>query len=290
MPAKGAAAGTDRYGDPLPDGAVARLGTVRFRHANYISSIVYAPDGRTLVSGSADGTVRVWDVKSGKEMLRVRNFAECSFDVAVAPDGKTAACPGNDNSVHLWDMTTGKDIRLFRPAKDASPQSVAFSPDGKMLAAAIYDDSLCVWGTATGKLVWQVPEQEGDEVKRGFGSLCFSPDGKYVTAGGWGGGFVWEASSGKLHRRLGRSEDHPAAVAFSPDSACLAADGDDNIIRLWNVASGREVQQVTGHKKSIPCIAFAPDGKRLLSPAWTKTSYAATGTSAWRRNACNNRG
>ena len=157
-PAKEAAARTDRYGDPLPDGAVARLGTVRFRHSGgFISSLVYTPDGKTLVSGGDDGTVRLWEVKSGREMLRIQDYYDASDGVAVAPDGKTAAALGSDHLVHLWDMTTGKDLRLFRPAPAASPESaaalplsVAFAPDGKLIVAAINDDSLCVWETATG--------------------------------------------------------------------------------------------------------------------------------------------
>ena len=278
-PAKEAAARTDRYGDPLPDGAVARLGTVRFRHSGgFISSLVYTPDGKTLVSGGDDGTVRLWEVKSGREMLRIQDYYDASDGVAVAPDGKTAAALGSDHLVHLWDMTTGKDLRLFRPAPAASPESaaalplsVAFAPDGKLIVAAINDDSLCVWETATGKLVWQVPEQEADAQKRHFAGACFSPDGKYVAAGSAvGGGFLWDAGSGKLQRRVGKSGEC-FVIAFSPDGAGLAASGQDYVVRLWDVASGREVQRYSGHKDYIQSIVFTPDGKGLVSSADDKT-------------------
>jgi WD40 repeat protein len=193
-PAKESVAGTDRYGDALPDGAVARLGTVRFRHDDgFIRPLVYTPDGKTLVSGGSEGTVRLWEVKSGRETLRIHGYIgdESSAGVAVAPDGKTAASPGSDHLLHLWDMTTGKDIRLLHPPPDAVPKSAAFSPDGKTVVAAIFDDSPCVWETATGKLVWQAPKQKDVRID----AACFSPDGKYVAAGSGG-----EPSCGKRPR------------------------------------------------------------------------------------------
>ncbi len=102
---------TDRYGDPLPEGAMARLGTVHFRHGRNVHSVAFSDDGQTLLSGSFDGTVRLWDRDTGKEL---RRFAELLpygiVRVAFSPDGKTAAALAADSRIRFWEVATGKQL------------------------------------------------------------------------------------------------------------------------------------------------------------------------------------
>ena len=251
-----------------PTARLAAWAPCRFRHTESIFALAFTPDGRTLASGGADNVVRLWDVRSGKQVLRVPGFEENRYGLAIAPDGKTAASPGG-GVIHIWNTTTGKDIRLLHVpqgpltdgASKAWPESLAFAPDGKSLAAAVRNYSVCTWDTATGKLLWPPPGTKGED--EWFNCVRFSPDGKYFAAGGRGLAYLWEASSGKPVRHVGEGDDPVFTVAFSPDSSCLA-EASGKTIRLWEVASGKLVRRFTGCKKNVGAVLFTLDGKTLI--------------------------
>src|SRR5262249_52960064 len=116
-------------GDPLPPGAVLRLGSARLRHPVGIDSLVLSADGRTIASADKYGHVRLWDAGCGRLLLTMPwDTAEC---VALSPDGRTLATAGRERCVRLWDVRTGKQIRVIR---ELVGNWVAFSPDGKTLA------------------------------------------------------------------------------------------------------------------------------------------------------------
>jgi WD40 repeat protein len=96
--------GTDLYGDPLPPGAIARMGTVRLRHEGPASAVAFSPDGQTLASGGRDGTIRLWEMATGKERLRIQGPATMFRSVAFSPDGKLLASGHSNSTILIWDV------------------------------------------------------------------------------------------------------------------------------------------------------------------------------------------
>jgi hypothetical protein len=122
----------DRYGDPLPEAAIARLGTLRLRHTGRVFAVAFSPNGKVLASGGGDNLIRLWDPTTGQKIRLLAGHLGCVRSLAFSPDGKVLASAGDD-WVRLWDVSTGKE--LGRPVS-ARSNFVVFAPKGKLLAYA----------------------------------------------------------------------------------------------------------------------------------------------------------
>src|SRR5262249_49114830 len=119
---------TDRFGDPLPPGALARMGTERLRHPSPLHALAFSPEGAILIAADEDQPIRLWDRETGKEIRRLTGHKGAVTAVAISPDGKTLASASRDQLVLLWDLASGKE--LHRCAGHAGEVwSIVFSPD-----------------------------------------------------------------------------------------------------------------------------------------------------------------
>ncbi|MFF7729530.1 CHAT domain-containing protein [Streptomyces sp. NPDC008001] len=220
----------------------------------------FSPGGRRLVTGGADGTVRVWASSNGEELLRLRHD-HVVFAAAFSPDGFRVASASADRTVRLWD-STGGDLML-RIRHDQVVTDVAFSPDGGRIASASADRSVRVWSLGGDALLRL---RHDHPVK----AVAFSPDGaRLATAGDDGCVRLWDAGSGH-QRLLARHGAAVKAVAFSPDGHWLATASADRTAGLWSTATGTRALRVQ-HHDTVFCIAFGPDGNWLASGSEDKT-------------------
>jgi WD40 repeat protein len=284
----------DSHGDPLPDGAVFRLGTARFREKAAIAGVAFVPDGKRLVTVRRDGFVRLWDVATGRAVGEVRGPGGPVVSLRISPNGRVVAVRG-ERSLLLWDVASGRKLRELpcgRPslAGEDSPRAqmpapLAFSPNGQTVVWVEPEHVIRLWDVATG----QTLRRFGD-ADRPVRSIAFAAEGKTLLAAGVTGRdeigvFIWDPAAGRLVRefRLAVPDPRYAGLHFSPDGATLAVDKQEvdvrkvangteyravYRVRLVNVAAGRERLRFDPHIGYGPAhaTAFTPDG-RLLAAA-----------------------
>src|SRR5262249_850962 len=140
-PAKGGPARLDHNGDPLPNGALARLGSARFRHAEKVTGLAFLPDGQALVSSSWDGTLRLWEVPTARELRRFDANAGYVCPLALSGDGKLLLSGGNDRTTRLWDVRTGRELRRLGRHEQAVI-AVALAPNQALVASGATDGKI----------------------------------------------------------------------------------------------------------------------------------------------------
>jgi WD40 repeat protein/DNA-binding CsgD family transcriptional regulator len=240
-------------------------------HANWVRTVAFSPDGKTLVSSSDDHTVKLWDVDSQKHLMTFEEHTSWVRSVAWSPDGKIVASASSDKTIRLWDVGT-QQCRKILKGHNYFVRSVAFSPDGKILASGSADQTVRLWDVKTGKCL-KTLEGHTKLVQ----SVVFSSDGEIlVSCSDDKTVKLWDVQTGKLLKTLSGHTNLIHSIALSPISSSqgggiIASSSDDKTVKLWDIQTGKLLKTLSGHSNSILSVAFSPDGKTLASGGYDKT-------------------
>jgi hypothetical protein len=232
-----------------------------------VNSVAFSPDGETLAIGNADGTVRLWDVATHRQITALTGPGGAVNSVAFSPDGTTLAGGSTGGTVRRWDMATRRQITaLSDPAVTGTVTSVAFSADGTTLRAASPYHTVRVWDLTPPTCTCVAPLNT-TITKSPATSVALSPDGVTLATGNADGTVrLWDVATGNpIGAPLTGPAGQVTSVALSRDGETLAAGNTDGTVRLWDVATHRQITALTGPGGAVNSVAFSPDGTTLAT-------------------------
>jgi RNA polymerase sigma factor (sigma-70 family) len=282
----------DRYGDPLPEGAIARLGTVRFRAPAEIGSVAFSPDGKTVAVYTQAGLF-LFDSTSGKRLVRLAGSdAAWHLENAIvfSPDGKRLASRGvasvGDQGkwvVRVWELA-GE-----RKSKDYHADHImwlGWSPDDEPLAVCLEQAGLRLHELASGRSRrFECESLPKPELSETIVCAC-APAGKTLAIADWEKNIhVWDTATGLKRWTVQPKNAFARCLALSPDGTTLASlnrdqnSPDSEVVQLWDASTGKPLRSVATDHKNIYTLTFAPNGKMLATAGFAGVRFwdVATG-------------
>lgn len=232
----------------IPEGKTYRVcRTTLEGHSESVACAAFSPDGKNVISGSLDGTIKIWSLNTGNCIQTLGWGLDNVSSVAYSPDGKYFVGAGEK----------GIEEEIITEKGDTILGYTAAVGDIKIFDAKTYE---CVKTLNTKDDGWQV-------------YLAYSPDGKYIISSTGGKTIqMWDVEKGECVKTLEASAGSVSCLAYSPDGKYIVSGSNqpysetpDNNVRIWDAESGKCIKTLEGHTKGVRSVAFSPDGKHIVS-------------------------
>jgi WD40 repeat protein/serine/threonine protein kinase len=229
-------------------------------HDAAVNSAAFSPDGTRVVTASDDRTARVWDAFTGKAETVLRGHSGPVTSAVFSRDGNRILTASQDKTARVWDRASAREIATLRGHEGLVTNAV-FSPDGSRIATSSWDGTAKVW-TAPGRGKNGVLGENAGF----FTSAAFSPDGTRIRTLSFDGTVqTFDIISGR-QLAMARPGTWAVHADCSPDGTRIATVSlTENVARIWDSASGRQVGQLQGHDGIVVSVAFSPDGRRIVT-------------------------
>jgi small GTP-binding protein len=233
-------------------------------HTGWVKSVAVSPDGKWVVSGSIDTTVKIWDLESGQCRSTLEGHENEVNSVAITPDGMHILSSSNDKTIRLWDVETSRHLATWKDHNSFVFSVVSLSDGWRALSGAD-DYKLKLWEIDTGNCLMTL-EGHYDPVV----SVAVTRDGKRAVSGSWDNTIkYWNLETGQCLATLRGHAGWVRSVQFTPDGRQAVSGSEDKTIKLWDLETGTCVGTFEGHQSDVYSISISPDGTLVASAGFT---------------------
>jgi WD40 repeat protein/serine/threonine protein kinase len=228
-------------------------------HTAWVHSVALTADGRFVVSGSWDCTLRVWDLRLGQSVRTLEGHRGWVNAVAVTPDGSRAISAASDCTLRVWDLGTGQSVQTLKGHTDRV-NAIVVTPDCRRAISASSDRTLRLWDLENGKLMHTLKGHLGV-----VNAVAVTPDGRYAVSASDYRLRIWDLERGRLVRTLEAHMDWINTFMITPDGRCAVSGAADNNLCVWDLETGQPVLTLAGHTNKVTAVMLLPDGHRAIS-------------------------
>ncbi len=255
------------------DAATGRQAIALQGHTNTVDSVKFLPDGRYLLSASWDGTIRRWDLETGREVQRYNIPHEADsapprvYMIELMPNGQQFVSGSQDGVIRLWDIESGDILREYH-GHSAQVNGVHISDDGALMASASGgwdsngdDSTVRLWDVETGELLRTF---EGHTHFANYARIA--PDNAFIISTSWDDSVrMWDLETGEEIGQFVGHTGNTFGIAITADSATLLTTSSDTTVRMWDIATGEEINRFEQHSDWVQEIVFSPDESFAVS-------------------------
>jgi len=238
-------------------------------HSKNVYSVAWSPDGTKIVSGSQDGTIKIWNAITG---VNIKTFTGQSdvYSVDWSPNGKDIVSGSRDGTIGIWNATTGVNLRIINATENVV-RAVAWSPNSSYIVSSdatllITVNEIHIWDATTGINLKTINNNDS------IYSVDWSPNGSLIASGSQDKTIkIWNTTTGINLKTFTGHISEIWAVAWSPDGKKIASGSVDRTIKIWDIVTGTNLNTLTGHNDYVASVAWSPDGSKIVSGSWDKT-------------------
>jgi WD40 repeat protein len=237
-------------------------------HTEPVYDVAFTPDGKHVVTGSGDKTIKVWDSATGKEIKALGGPAghqQLVLSVAVSPDGSLIASGGSDNTARVWDFPSSTPLRALAKSEGAS--ILAVSPDGTKLAGGDEDGHVKICNSADGKELFRCEGHKGAVT-----GLAFSGNGQLLVSCGKDKTLrFWNPANGQNLGVIGAHAGEVRGLAVNPNNSAVYSAGADGTLKFWTLPPAASKTLGPAHGGAVTALALSNDGNSLVSASADKS-------------------
>ena len=230
-------------------------------HKSGVNTCSFSPDGKKMISGSKDGTIKVWDIEQNYKAIKEFSFGDDAISALHYNHKGDKISVGSLECLQIYNSSNYKRIARKKKAHVTFVKSGNFSPDDQFVVSSSWkENALVIWESATLKQVMELGEGIWTD------EASFTPDGNYIISCNHDNNAkVWDVKTGNIIKTLAGHTDWVYAVKITSDMKTVITGSFDQTVKLWDFNSGKLVTTLSGHKDGIAALTLSPDNQFVAS-------------------------